>query len=161
MKFQMEVMIADLIFVSKDYQHRIEELKTNGDILKQQLSELLPTAMAEIDDPDTRDKSPDKYIDNLFNNKLGNFEKRVILISNYNHERTGIIIALPETEALKSYHIFTIGVNKEFRCQGIGEELLKALAEKLRKKGIEKLVLDVHKQNVKAIKFYKRLGFTS
>ena len=156
----MEVMIADLLSANKDYQHSIVELKTNGDILKQQLSEILPNAMAEVDDPDTRDRSPDKYIENLFGNKLGNFDKRVILTCNYNDERIGIIIALPESEVLKSYHIFTIGVNVEHRCQGIGEELLKSLAEKLRGKGIEKLILDVHQQNVKAIKFYKRLGFS-
>lgn len=53
---------------------------------------------------------------------------------------------------------FAISLYKEFRGQGIGTELMKAMLSELRENGYEKASLSVQKENY-AAKMYIKLGF--
>ena len=53
-----------------------------------------------------------------------------------------------------------IAVFREFRGQGIGTALLRALLEELRAKGFARASLSVQKANP-AVRLYRRLGFTA
>jgi ribosomal-protein-alanine acetyltransferase/tRNA threonylcarbamoyl adenosine modification protein YeaZ len=57
-------------------------------------------------------------------------------------------------------YIANIAVDKELRSQGVGAMLLKELADRLKKKKIQQIVLDVRISNIRAIEFYKEHGFT-
>jgi len=50
-------------------------------------------------------------------------------------------------------------LNKEFRGKGFGSESMKALIERLKKKGAERIFLFVSTDNLQAKKFYEKLGF--
>jgi len=54
-----------------------------------------------------------------------------------------------------------IAVNKSVRGQGIGEQLLLAAFEQLKKENISKIYLEVVDTNLKAKKLYERLGFST
>ena len=55
--------------------------------------------------------------------------------------------------------MMNIAVDPDFRRQGIGEQLINALIEKLKDKGIIALLLEVRISNKPAISLYEKLGF--
>ena len=55
--------------------------------------------------------------------------------------------------------MMNLAVSPDFRRQGIGEALVKALVAHLQKKGIIVLLLEVRASNAPAIALYQRLGF--
>ena len=55
--------------------------------------------------------------------------------------------------------MMNVAVHPDYRRQGIGRELVLALAEALRKKGIRGLMLEVRQSNAPAIALYEQLGF--
>ena len=55
--------------------------------------------------------------------------------------------------------IMNIAVHPDYRRQGIGRDLVLALAEALQKKGIRGLMLEVRQSNAPAIALYEQLGF--
>ncbi len=57
------------------------------------------------------------------------------------------------------YYISKLAVFPEFRSRGGGRLLLKAAEEEARKKGLRCLVLDVERENEKAIRLYWHFGF--
>ena len=58
-------------------------------------------------------------------------------------------------------HITNIAVKNEFRKQGLGTELVKALIEDAKNNGITAMTLEVRASNEPAIKLYEKMGFAS
>lgn len=56
--------------------------------------------------------------------------------------------------------IARIAVSQQFRRQGAGSVLFRALVEKCLEKGISRILLDVRQSNQSAIAFYRSHGFT-
>jgi len=56
--------------------------------------------------------------------------------------------------------IYAIAVSPSYRSQGIGTQLVNAIANVLHQRQIKKLFLHVRVGNKKAIKFYQNTGFT-
>lgn len=57
------------------------------------------------------------------------------------------------------YYISNIAIYSEFRGKGLGRELIKKVEEDAKRKYSKKVVLDVEKENIRAIKFYTELGY--
>jgi len=55
--------------------------------------------------------------------------------------------------------IFAIAVIPQYRSLGIGEQLINALSQELKRKNIKKLFLHVRVGNTRGIKFYQQLDF--
>ena len=55
--------------------------------------------------------------------------------------------------------ILNIGIDPDFKRQGYGTDLLNHLIEKLKKRDIGEILLEVRAGNKSAIQFYKRQGF--
>lgn len=160
MKFKMIAGVNELSKNIESNNFIINELEFSEEKLICVLKAVLPYAMEDINDPDMRGKSPDKYILNLTANKLGDFSQRIILTCEEDGSIVGILIALPSHD-MKSYNIFTIGVYKGFRGKGIGKALLHELTGILISKNVDKVTLDVHSHNIGAIRLYKNVGFIS
>lgn len=56
-------------------------------------------------------------------------------------------------------HIVNIAVHPNYRRQGIGTKLVMALFDEIRKKGIERITLEVRASNIIAQQFYKKFDF--
>lgn len=56
-------------------------------------------------------------------------------------------------------HMTNIAVDPEFRCQGIGRNLILKLMEKALKLGAERMTLEVRENNHNAQRLYASLGF--
>ena len=57
------------------------------------------------------------------------------------------------------YYIGVLCVNKNYRKKGIGKNLIKNVKKIAQDKKCSRIILDVSKDNVKAIKFYNNIGF--
>ncbi|NOZ59146.1 MAG: ribosomal protein S18-alanine N-acetyltransferase [Euryarchaeota archaeon] len=57
-------------------------------------------------------------------------------------------------------HIIAIAVDPGFRCRGIGRALMLAVEEELKKMGVIELWLEVRASNTRAMRFYRRLGYS-
>lgn len=60
---------------------------------------------------------------------------------------------------LDSSDIMKIGVNPNFRNQGIATKLFDGLKKELIKQNVKKIMLEVREKNSNAISFYAKLGF--
>lgn len=56
-------------------------------------------------------------------------------------------------------HIIAIAVDPKYRGRGIGTILMQVILEKLKKRGVEIVWLEVRISNKRAISFYRKLGF--
>ena len=54
-----------------------------------------------------------------------------------------------------------IGVDKDFRGEGIGEALMNAVETEAKEIGVKVIELQVFGENKPALNLYKKLGFTS
>ena len=54
-----------------------------------------------------------------------------------------------------------MGVQKDYRGQGIGERLALAALQRAREVGLERVELDVYASNGPAIRLYEKLGFVT
>jgi ribosomal protein S18 acetylase RimI-like enzyme len=70
-----------------------------------------------------------------------------------------ILAPYSKLEELNSYYICGIAVFPEFRCQGIGTQLMAIAEAKAIAKGFQKLSLIVFEQNMGAKRLYDRLGY--
>jgi ribosomal protein S18 acetylase RimI-like enzyme len=52
-----------------------------------------------------------------------------------------------------------LGVEPALQMKGYGRQIVGAMEEKLRAKGCPKINLQVRKDNLKAVKFYEKIGF--
>ena len=57
------------------------------------------------------------------------------------------------------YYISNIAIYPQYRGQGVGKELILKVEIKAKMFGLEKIVLDVEKENASAINFYRKLGY--
>ena len=57
-------------------------------------------------------------------------------------------------------YVFAFRVKSEYRNHGIGQHLMHFVEDDLRKRGFKLVTLNVAKDNLDAIRFYKRLGYT-
>lgn len=135
----------------------IRQMKLEGEELAVNLKDCLSKFMDGILDPDTAGKAPDKYIENLQNNRLGDFSKRYILTAHDADRTIGILICLPDKENVM--HIYSLGILPEYRNMGVGSSLLTACINEMLHNDIIELVLDVHSDNTPAYNLYKKFGF--
>lgn len=55
--------------------------------------------------------------------------------------------------------IFSLAVDPKYQNRSVGSNLLKEIINILRKKGANEIILEVRMDNIKAKRFYERLGF--
>lgn len=96
----------------------------------------------------------DKYAEKLFMN-ANNFE-----IINENKTRLGMICFYSNDTKSNIGYITLLVVEKEYSNSGIGSILIKYAEEFAKKENINKMKLEVVKNNEKAIKFYKKHSYT-
>jgi len=137
--------------------HNIERYLETPEQFRVEFLDILKSSMEDVEDPDMRGKSPEGYITNLLSNRLGDFSRRVVLVNKHRNQINGVLIALPNKEF--GYNIFTVGVYKSFRGQGIGSKFISKTKMILSQMGESTVTLDVHSDNSEAIKLYKKLGF--
>lgn len=78
-----------------------------------------------------------------------------------NGESVGILIFYANDEKSRTAYISLIGVKKGYECKGIGKELLDHCEEVSLQNDMLRLKLEVDKDNITAIKFYKKNGFVT
>lgn len=59
----------------------------------------------------------------------------------------------------KNAYLSLIAVVPQYRNRGVGKSLLEEVVKQSKRAGMERLVLEVRKSNMVAIKFYEKLGF--
>lgn len=99
-------------------------------------------------------------------NSLGEEELLASLIEN-----GYICLTLKKGEVLIGYilssfsieeaELYSIAIRKSDEGKGYGKQLMEALEEKLKEKGVKKLFLEVNKTNERAKKLYENYGFTT
>ncbi|MEO1053086.1 MAG: GNAT family N-acetyltransferase [Bacteroidota bacterium] len=106
-----------------------------------------------------KDKSLSKYIENW---RKDNFD--IALVMEVNNQPVGVIWGRLLTGESKGFGYvddktpeLSMAVKDEYRNQGIGTKLIKAIASEYQKIGVEYLSLSVDKAN-NAANLYKRLG---
>jgi len=55
--------------------------------------------------------------------------------------------------------VFSIAVREAYQGLGIGTQLMKSVIDVFHRKKIKNIVLEVRRHNIRAIRFYQRLGF--
>ena len=79
------------------------------------------------------------------------------LVAKLSGRVTGYILGYAKSN--KSGLIKTLAVNKRYRRQGIGRKLVNFTIQRLKQKGLKKIVLHIRKENQAANSFYKKVGF--
>lgn len=79
------------------------------------------------------------------------------------HRVIGFVRFLQDSSRKRTRHTgsLTLGVGETYRSKGIGQALLDALLEALRESEIERVSLQVFKDNDRAVRFYERNGFVA
>jgi ribosomal-protein-alanine acetyltransferase len=83
----------------------------------------------------------------------------VVLVAKANGAVIGDAIGLLRRSTRVSGRIYTIAVNPTYRGKNIGAKLLDALLRRLRRRGAQRLTLEVQKRNRAAIALYENNGF--
>ena len=100
----------------------------------------------------------EKYFTKLVNNP-----NACCLVTEENSKLVGYIAAVEKRfdyRKSKYIEIENIGIIPAFRSKGIGSLLIKKCLEWARRKGFQKVYVNVYFQNQRAIKFYKKSGFS-
>ncbi|MGC8663769.1 MAG: GNAT family N-acetyltransferase [Thermoplasmata archaeon] len=92
--------------------------------------------------------------------RIGDNENELILVADHNKKIVGVL-TLTKESFRKNNHVAVLGIaiRYGFRHLGIGTSLMQTSFEWARKKGIEKICLEVFSTNTNAISLYKKLGF--
>ena len=113
-------------------------------------------------------------LDNYFTPQNDEFEKigyleslendnTIALVAEYNKKIVGVLLGefkvSPWMTKSKIAHIANIGINKENRRKGIGEQLIKTFFDICKDKGVDEIRLGVYNKNINAYKFYESYGF--
>jgi ribosomal protein S18 acetylase RimI-like enzyme len=61
--------------------------------------------------------------------------------------------------SVDEYYVFTVAVRPDLQSHGLGKRLLAMAQRKAREAGLVKISLGVTLDNIRAVKFYSRLGF--
>ena len=75
-------------------------------------------------------------------------------------EGKGILGFIAGIKQLREARILMLAVKREHRGKGIGTALMKRFMNLCRAEGLMSIRLEVRTQNIKAIEFYKKFGFT-
>jgi len=86
----------------------------------------------------------------------GAFIRMVLAIS---QDRVVGYIVWTEGLNLRQGHILNIAVRKKMWRQGVGRKLLQYSIDSMTQQNMNQIRLEVRESNLKAIKFYERLGF--
>lgn len=156
MKYQLHRELSSISMENSPW--NIEKVSEDKAQIKEFLYDILIDSMSNSLDPDLNGRMPDKYIENITLNKLGDFSKRYIITAMDNEKVIGILIALPEFNK-NTAHIYTLGVYKSYRGKGVGQALMCRCLNDLFELDYEEVVIDVHSENVPALKLYRKLGF--
>ncbi|WP_071140785.1 MULTISPECIES: GNAT family N-acetyltransferase [Tissierellales] len=106
----------------------------------------------------------EENIKNLYSEDL-NDANRIFLIAEENNERIGFLrgevrIALSNIFIVpKSGYISDIFVCQRFRGSKVAESLMNRAIRWFRRNGISNVRLNVNSENIRAIRFYNRIGF--
>lgn len=92
---------------------------------------------------------------NIIKDSLNIGGKLIVIENTKNHE---IIGSSWMTFDGRRIHLHHIGVKPSYQNKGLGKRLTKESLKYAKKKGYQ-IKLEVHKDNVNAIKIYKKLGF--
>lgn len=143
--------------IEKPFQFKISELVLEGAELESKLNTYLSMFIEGTLDTDLSGKKPDKFIENLRNNILGDFSKRYIITAQCKDDVIGILIALPGS--VNEMHIYSLHVAPDHRNKGVASTLLATCVNDMHKKNIEDIIIDVHIDNKPAYDLYKKFGF--
>jgi ribosomal-protein-alanine N-acetyltransferase len=105
----------------------------------------------------TYESLPERYNPIIFNTFYENYPEG-FLIAEKNRKIVGFIIGTKTSH--DTVRITMLAVNKDYRRQGFGSNLLINLLKKLAEKNISQVDLEVKTDNNAAINFYKKHGFT-
>ena len=139
------------------FKFKIQELVLEEAELERKLNTYLSRFIEGTLDPDLSGKKPDKFIENLKNNVLGDFSERYIITAHCKDEVIGILIALPGRE--NEMHIYSLHVAPDHRNKGVASTLLATCVNDMYKKNIKDIIIDVHIDNKPAYDLYKKSGF--
>lgn len=151
----MRLTLQNDLLTTNMVEPRIEHNIMKGEELRNYLLGILPIVMEEVIDPDMNPNRPEAYVNNLFNNKLGDFNRRYI-VTITDDETSALLLGIRKEDYL---HILTVGVKKDFRRNHYGEKLLKYCMNDMMNESISKVVLNVHADNIPALKLYQKMGF--
>ena len=113
-----------------------------------------------------------KYFDDCFVPRLS---ERIIDLKQYsqklytyaeafeivgNNQKIGFIVFYCNDMVTYTGYLTLIAVNKEYSHMGIGTELIKKYQNHCKRCGMNKLRLEVYKNNRIAISFYEKIGFS-
>ena len=83
----------------------------------------------------------------------------VVEIKNKENKQLGMIAFYANDKINKIGYITLVVVDKEYYGRGIGTRLMQYCEEYCAKCGMKKILLEVNKNNMKAINLYKKMGF--
>ena len=135
--------------------------RTESDFLADMLYEaiFIPEGHDPLPKEVIKDKSLSKYVE-----KWGKDKFDIALVMEFNNQLVGAIWGRLLTSENKGFGYvddnipeLSMAVKNEYRNQGIGTKLIKAIVSEYQKIGVKYLSLSVDKAN-KAINLYKRLG---
>ncbi|MEF8878878.1 MAG: ribosomal protein S18-alanine N-acetyltransferase [Candidatus Thermoplasmatota archaeon] len=98
----------------------------------------------------------EEYNPNIFNYFYETFPQG-FLVAEQNHKIIGFIVGLKIDE--KKAKILMLSVHPSFRRKRIGTMLLKRWIKEIKKTLVQKVDLEVRRNNKEAIKFYQKNGF--
>jgi uncharacterized protein len=162
-EFIKEILRLLLIYYHKKEIKKIEVQKLAPEYIKgfKQLIESLKNEKVKMD---LENVDVDRWIENSITfQKIRNFGF-FLAIDLSKNKVVGFSNILRNITKEKKYNIqnfFEIGiaVEKEYRRKGIGTMLLKHVLENAKKLKIEKVFVDIHKDNLVSIAFFKKNGF--
>jgi len=72
----------------------------------------------------------------------------------------GFVVGIVSVDEQGMYgRVFSIAVREAYQGLGIGTQLMKSVIDVFHRKKIKNIVLEVRRRNIRAIRFYQRLGF--
>ena len=72
----------------------------------------------------------------------------------------GFVVGISSVDEQGMYgRVFSIAVREAYQGLGIGTQLMKSVIDVFHRKKIKNIVLEVRRHNIRAIRFYQRLGF--
>lgn len=83
-------------------------------------------------------------------------EQTIFAICEENGETAGFVLG---TEVCGEAELYRIAVSEKFRRRGLGERLMADFLEQCRKRGAQKVFLEVRSRNLPAISLYEKAGF--
>ncbi len=100
--------------------------------------------------------SSDSFLDNMANKLTDN---AIFIVCELNEVNLGFAAYYANNAKLGEAYISLIAVNSNYRCNGVGSVILNSIIENVRKLGYNRIKLEVSKDNINGINFYKKNGF--